>query len=257
MSNPNQPFDLERYIMSHVLDSKEWHLPFLPPIHLPGYLTLHGVMLLLCSALLLFLFLILYKKKAKSPKGITNCLEVLVIFVRDQIAIASLGEKDGRKMAPFFCTLFFFILGLNLLGAVPLFATATGNINVTGALALVTLSFMIFGAIQKNGVGGFFKALMPSGVPIPLLIFLVPLEFLGLFIRSFALMIRLFANMFAGHIVILALLGLVVTLGYVALPAVLLALFVSILEVGIAFLQAYIFTLLSAIFIGMMYHPSH
>ncbi len=90
-----------------------------------------------------------------------------------------------------------------------------------------------------------------------ILIILVPLEFLGLFIRSFALMIRLFANMFAGHIVIFALLGLVVVLGYAALPAVALALFVSVVEIGIAFLQAYIFTLLSAIFIGLMYYPQH
>ena len=254
---PKESFDLEQYIMSHILNSHEWHLPFLSPVPLPSFLSRDGVMLLLCGLLLVCLFTIGYRKTDRVPQGLTNVLETLIIFIRDQIAIASLGEKDGRRMTPFFCTIFFFILGLNLLGAIPLFSTATANINVTGALALVTLCFMIFGAIQKNGLRGFLKALIPSGVPAVLLILLIPLEFLSLFIRSFALMIRLFANMFAGHIVILALLGLVVVLGYVALPAVVLAVLVSLLEVGIAFLQAYIFTLLSAIFIGLMYHPAH
>ena len=254
---PREPFDLNQYIMSHVLDGHEWHLPFLPPIHLPSFLSLHGVMLILCSAILLLLFTVIYQKTAKVPTGITNCLEVLVLFIRDQIAIPYLGKEDGIKMTPFLCTLAFFILGLNLLGAIPIFATATANINVTGGLAIITLSFMVLGAIKKNGLPGFLKALTPSGVPFVILILIVPLEFMGLFIRSFALMIRLFANMFAGHIVVLALLGLVVVLGYVALPAVALAVCISIFEIGIAFLQAYIFTLLSTIFIGLMYHPQH
>ncbi len=252
-----EAFDLEKYIRSHWVDPRDGPLPFLPPMHLPEYLSRDGVMLLVCSVLLIVVFVFLYRKKERVPTGLTNLLEFFIIFIRDQIAVAYLGEKDGRRMTPFFCTLFFFILGLNLLGMIPIFSTATANINVTGALALVTLSFMIFGSIQKNGVIGFFKALTPPGVPWPILILLVPLEFMGLFIRSFALMIRLFANMFAGHIIIFALLGLVVFLGYVALPAIALALFVSVIEIGIAFLQAYIFTLLSAIFIGLMYHPEH
>ncbi len=253
----HESFDLNQYIMSHVLDSHEWHLPFLPPIHLPSFLTLHGLMLIVCAVILFFLFAVIYQKTEKAPTGITNCLEAIVLFIRDQIAIPYLGKEDGIKMTPFLCTLAFFILGLNLLGAIPIFATATANINVTGGLAVITLSFMIFGAIKKNGLHGFFKAITPSGVPLPVLIIVVPLEFLGLFIRSFALMIRLFANMFAGHIVVLALLGLVILLGYAALPAVALAVCVSLFEIGIAFLQAYIFTLLSAIFIGLMYHPAH
>jgi len=254
---PHNSFDLNDFIMEHVLDSKEWHLPFLPPIQLPSFLSLHGIMLIICSVILFLLFTVVYKKNTKVPHGITNCLEALVVFIRDEIAIANLGKEDGRKMTPFFCTLFFFILGLNLLGAIPLFATATANVNVTGGLALITLSFMIFGAIKKNGLKGFFDAITPAGVPFPILILIVPLEFLGLFIRSFALMIRLFANMFAGHITVFALLGLVVLLGYAALPAVALAVCISAFEIGIAFLQAYIFVLLSAIFIGLMYHPHH
>jgi len=196
-------------------------------------------------------------KKKRVPTGITNFLELFVIFIRDEIAVNALGKEDGRKMTPLFCTFFFFILILNLMGLIPIFVTATANINVTAGLALITLSFMIFGAIYKNGVSGFLKAVTPSGVPIPILILLVPIEVLGLFIKAFALTIRLFANMLAGHIVILSLLGLIVLMGFAALPAVLLALFINLLEIFIALLQAYIFTLLSAMFIGQTYHPEH
>ena len=160
-------------------------------------------------------------------------------------------------MTPLFCTFFFFILGLNLMGIIPVFTAATSNISVTGALALITLCFMIFGPIYKNGVMGFFKALMPSDVPAPIMVVLFPIELLSLFTKSFALMIRLFANLLAGHIVIFAILGLVVIIGYVALPAVLLALMIYLIEIFISFLQAYIFTLLSALFIGQTMHPEH
>ncbi len=251
-------FNLDQYIMHHVLNSNEWQLPFLPPIHLPEFLTLHGLMLLICAAFLIFLFCIIYKKGPGAPTGITNALEAVVVFIRDKICTACLGEEDGRKMTPLFCTFFFFILGLNLMGLVPAFSTPTANINVTAALALITLCFMIGGAIYKNGFSGFFHALKPSGVPAPILILIIPIEFLGLFIKAIALTIRLFANMLAGHIVIFALLGLVVLLGAVAvLPAIALAVFIHILELFVAFLQAYIFTLLSAMFIGQMYHPEH
>ncbi len=251
------PFNLEDYITHHVLNSQEWRLPFLPTIHLPPFLSLHGVMLVLCAIFLIWLFCFVYNRKADVPSGVTNLLETFVVFIRDEISIASLGEEDGRKMTPLFCTLFFFILGLNLMGLVPVFSTATSNINVTGSLAVVTLGFMIFGAIYKHGMVGFLKTLIPHGVPVPILFLLAPIEFIGLFIRAFALMIRLFANMLAGHIVVLALLGLVVLIGIVALPAVLLAVFIFLLELFVAFLQAYIFTLLSAMFIGQTYHPQH
>jgi len=253
----HESFNLEQYIMHHVLNADQWHLPFLRPIHLPEFLSLHGVMLIICAAFLCLLFCVLYDKKKRVPTGLTNCLEILVIFIRDEIAIANLGKADGRKLTPLFCTFFFFILGLNLMGLIPLFSTATANVNVTGGLALITLGVMIFGSILKNGLGGFVKAFIPSGVPVPVLIILVPIEFMGLFIKAFALMIRLFANMLAGHIVILSLLGLVVLMGYAALPAILLAVFINLLEILVAFLQAYIFTLLSAMFIGQVRHPVH
>ena len=253
----NAPFDLEEYILHHMQDSSQWRLPFLPPLQLPYFLSLHGLMLIIAAVFLVGLFCFVYDKKARVPRRFTNLLEVLVIFIRDEIAVKSIGEEDGRRMTPFLCTMFFFILTLNLMGLIPIFSAATANPNVTGALAFFTLCFMIFGTIYKNGFKGFQKALVPAGVPKGILIILVPIEFLGLFIKAGALMIRLFANMLAGHMVIFAMLGLVLLLGLVALPSVLLAVCIGVLEVFIAFLQAYIFTLLTAVFIGQMYHPQH
>ncbi len=251
-------FSLDEYIMHHVLNSPEWHLPFLPAIHLPPPLSLHGLMVILGALFLVIVFCGVYRKDPDiAPTGITNLLETFVIFIRDDIAVHFLGEKDGRKMTPLFCTFFFFILTLNLMGLIPLFATATANINVTGALALITFGFMILGGIYKNGPVGFFKAFIPHGVPALILPIIFLVEFIGIFIKAFALMIRLFANMLAGHIAIFALLGLIVVMGLVALPTMILALFIFLLEIFVAFLQAYIFTLLSAIFMGQMYHPEH
>lgn len=254
---PDHTFKIDEYITHHLADAHVWNLPFLPAIHLPKYLSLHGVMVLLCAVFLIILFCVLYKKDQKVPTGINTLLEMFVEFIRDQIAVEAMGKQDGIKMTPFLCSLFFFILGLNLMGLVPLFATATANINVTGALACIILFMLTVWIIWKNGFTGFLKAFVPSGVPVPILFLIVPLEFLGIFIKCFALMIRLFANMLAGHMVIYALLGLVVMVGWLALPAVFLAVAISALEVFIAFLQAYIFTILSAVFIGQMLHPEH
>lgn len=251
-----QPFQIDQYIMHHVLNSQEWHILGFT-IHLPHYLSLHAVMVLLSTAILLVLFCSAYNKEARVPTGITNALEAFVQFIRDEIALPSLGEEDGTRLTPMLCTMFFYILVLNLIGLIPIFSTATANINVTFALGFLSFLLMSFGAIAKNGVGGFFKAFVPSNVPWPVLIILVPIEFLSLFIKSGALMIRLFANMLAGHMVVLSFLGLIIMLGWVALPAVVLAICISAMEVFVAVLQAYIFTLLSAVFIGQMYHPEH
>ncbi len=250
---------VENYIMHHLANNfTEWHLPFGIHVPLSPIISLHAIMLFICALALLIIFCFLYEKNAIFPTGMTNLLEAFIVFIRDDICIPSLGTDDGRKMAPLFCTFFFFILGLNLMGLIPLFTTATANINVTGGLACITLFVMIGGAILKNGPIGFIKAFIPHGVPIPVLFILMPIEFIGMFIKGFALMIRLFANMLAGHIVIFCLLGLIVIVGYfAALPAVILALAIYILEILVAFLQAYIFTLLSAMFIGMIHHPAH
>jgi F-type H+-transporting ATPase subunit a len=251
------PFDLGEYILHHMQDSHQWRLPFLPPLQLPSFLSLHGLMLIIAALLLITIFCFIYDKRQRPPRGLTNLLELLVIFIRDDIAKKNLGEDDGRRMTPFLCTMFFFILTLNLMGLIPIFSTATANPNVTGALAFFTLCFMIIGTLYKGGLKGFKSALVPAGVPKGILVILVPIEFFGLFIKTGALMIRLFANMLAGHMVILAMLGLVLLMGFVALPSVILAVCVGVLEIFIAFLQAYIFTMLTAVFIGQMYHPPH
>jgi len=250
-------FNLDQYMMHHMTNRYEWDLPGLPTIHLPPFLSLHALMILLCAAFLLFLFGVVYDKRSRVPRGVTNLLELIILFVRDDIVYPNLGEEDGRKMMPLFCNFFFFILFLNLFGIIPVFATATSNINVTAALALISFCFMVFGSIQKNGLPAFFKALMPSGILALDIILFLPLELFGLLIKAFALMIRLFANMLAGHIVIISLLGIVVLMGAKALPAVGLAVMIYMLEVMVAVLQAYIFTLLSAMFVGQMYHPAH
>jgi F-type H+-transporting ATPase subunit a len=257
MSSPGtEAFKIDEYVLHHVVNSHEWRLPGIT-ITLPSFISLHALMLIFCAVLLIVIFCFIYKKEQRVPTGFTNALEALVEYVYKEIAIPILGKGDALKFSPLLCTFFFFILGLNLIGMVPLFATATSNVNVTCALASVTLFLMTVGTIMRNGISGFFKALTPSGVPILILPGIVFLEFLGIFIKAFALMVRLFANMLAGHMVILLLLGLLILYGVYALPSLILAVAISALELFVAFLQAYIFTLLSAVFISQMHHPEH
>ena len=258
MSQPAKDFNLEEYILHHVQNGHEWHLPFLPPIELPAFISLHALMLLFGTGGLLLLFTTAYRHDQKVPTGVTNALEAVVVFIRDQIAVPNLGAEDGRKFTPFLCTLFFFILILNVMSMIPIFPAATGNINVTTSLALIIFTFMTFGAIQKKGIKSFLTSFLIPGIAWPLQLIIVPLEVLGLFTRTFALTIRLFANMLAGHMVVLAFLGLVALFGWVMLPVSLgLGLFILMLEVLVVFLQAYIFTLLAAIFIGQAYSTHH
>ena len=253
--NPN--FKLDEYIMHHMLNSHVWFLPFGASIHLPGILTTHGLMVLIGCFIILMLFLVFYQKNERVPTGLTNCLETIVVFIRDEVAIPNLGQKDGLQFTPMLCTIFFFIVTLNLLGLVPLFSTATANICVTFSLAFLILVILIFGTIARNGLKGMWNALIPPSIPKWIIPIHFIVEILSIFVRSAALMIRLFANMIAGHMVILSFLGLVVLFGWIALPAVFLTVCIYCLEVFIALLQAYIFILLSAVFIGQMYHPDH
>ena len=248
----------QKFLKGHVLDSHDWHLPFTHGVHLPPFLTVHGVMLLIGSILLLVIFGVVYRKKDDVPTGFTNLLEALIVFVRDEIAIVNLGEKDGKAFTPFFCTMFFFILMLNLLGLIPLFSTATSNPFVTAALAVVILLGLVGMGIIRNGPLQYLKSFAPPGVPWPVLIILVPIEIMGVFIKAFALMIRLCANMLAGHIVLFSLLGMIILFGgFVAPPVMLMAVAIYMLEIFVAFLQAYIFVFLSALFIGAALHPQH
>ena len=249
---------VQAWVEHHTMaNPNEWALPFVK-IPLPAFLSLHGLMLILCGVFLLLIFGKLYKKDAEVPSGITNMLEIFILYIRDEICIPHMGEEDGRKFTPMFCSIFFFILGLNIMGLIPLFSTATSNISVTCALASITLAMMIGGGIYRNGVGGFVKSFIPPGIPWPIVIILFPIEVIGMFIKPVALTIRLFANMLAGHVILFSLIGLGVTYGMVAVvPSIAMACAIYGLEIFVAFLQAYIFTLLSSMFVGSFLHPAH
>jgi F-type H+-transporting ATPase subunit a len=198
------------------------------------------------------------------PSGLGAAVEALVVFVRDEIAEKNIGH-DGRKFTPLLLSFFFFILVAALLGLMPFSATSTGNISVTLGLAFVSFLAQQWGGISKFGVVHHFAGLVPPGLPKFLLPIMIPIEILSIFTKPFALMIRLFANMLAGHVVITTLLLLIplmasvsVGLGVFMIPISLgLSLFIMFLEILVAFIQAYIFTLLTAIFIGMYAHPAH
>jgi F-type H+-transporting ATPase subunit a len=196
------------------------------------------------------------------PRGLYNFVEMLVQFVRNEIAVKNIGEKDADRFVPYLTTAFFFILFLNLFGLVPFSATATANISVTVMLALFTFFVTQYAAVKAMGVGGYL-AHLTGGVPkslAPLWLIMIPVEFLGLFTKPFALTVRLFANMVAGHFVILALIGLIFALGsqWIALASVPMALSIFLLELFVAFVQAYIFTMLSSLFIGAgLVHHGH
>ena len=215
-------------------------------------------------------------RKGQVPRGLGAAVEAVVLFIRDDIAEASIGHGEGQKWTPLLCSFFFFILIAALLGLVPLpnyengkwglaATTSTGNIAVTMALAGISFVAQQYAGVSKYGVVGHFKNLIPPGIPWPLLFIMVPVEILSMFTKPFALMIRLFANMLAGHMVITTLLLLIALMAQVSTAAGILmtpvslglALFMDVLEILVAFIQAYIFTLLTAIFIGMYAHPAH
>jgi F-type H+-transporting ATPase subunit a len=182
-------------------------------------------------------------------------LETVIVYVRDEIARPNLGEKTGKYL-PYLLTVFFFILTCNLLGLVPFGATATANISITVVLAVFTFIVTQF-AGTKDYWGHIFN---PPGVPLALKPILIPIEFIGIFTKPFALAIRLFANMTAGHLVILNLIGLIFIIGRTfgtgagygtGVAASFMVLFVYGLELLVSFIQAYVFTILSALFIGM------
>jgi F-type H+-transporting ATPase subunit a len=186
-----------------------------------------------------------------------NLLEVFVVFIRDEVVYPNMGEKQGKRFLPLILTFFFFIVMLNLLGLIPGSATATASFSVTVAFSLITFfTYIIFG--NKD----FWKHVFAApGVPFWLLPIMIPVELIGLLTKPFALSVRLLANMNAGHIIILAFLGIIINMksGWVALGSVPMALAINMLEIFVAFLQGYIFSLLSSIFIGMavLEHEEH
>ncbi len=200
------------------------------------------------------------------PMGpVARVFSGFVMFVRDEMVMPILGKEDGEQYLGYFLFLFFFIVFMNLLGLVPWSYTPTACIFVTLALALLTLVQMIWGGIQTQGVLGFWKGLLPPGLPPLLVPMMFVVELIGLIVKPMALTIRLFANMLAGHLVVLSFMALIFYFAYslkngayaVAVPAVGLSVFIMIIEGFVALLQAYIFTYLSILFVGMCRHPDH
>lgn len=212
------------------------------------------------AAILLIVFAVssVPKRGVVVPKGRSAALEALVVFVRDELARKNIPDRDAAdRFTPYLLTCFFFIFTMNVLGLVPYCATPTSNIAVTGGLALLTFLATQAAAIKAAGVGGYLKHLT-GGVHPLLWPIMIPVEVLGLFTKPIALTIRLFANMIAGHVVIYFLIGLITIIGAQMIPvSILFALAIFFLELFVALLQAYIFTILSAVFIGMGVAMAH
>jgi len=228
-------------------------------------ITNHSVLQLIALGLILLIFYNVARlaKKSDRPKGVVqNMFESIVLYVRDEMVGGFMPKHYADKLLPLFLTFFVFILFCNLLGLIPIpgiGGTTTANIAVTCGLATITLFVMIGGGMIAVGPGKFWTSLVPHGIPVWVTPLMFVIEVIGLFIKAFALTVRLFANMIAGHLVILSFFGLVFLFQsyFVAVPAVLMAVFITLLEVLVAFIQAYVFTFLSILFISMCVHPEH
>jgi F-type H+-transporting ATPase subunit a len=245
----------------------EIHLPMIPGTHIQ--VTRFMVTELIAAILMLLILPLVARHAARehvSRGWFYNMFEAMILFIRDQVARPAIGGHGADAFLPYIWTMFFFILFNNLLGMIPGMASATGNINVTGVLALMTLGTVILAGMRELGPVGFWVGIVPHmDVPKlmkpPLWGLLFLIEVAGLVIRHLVLAVRLFANMFAGHIVLAVILGFILlargTSAYipVAAASVLGVVALSLLELFVAFLQAYIFTFLSALFIGSAVHP--
>ena len=269
MSHPHSPID-------HSVDHIYLELPFFE-IPLPGFFQTLGItrfvlMEITAAILICAIFIPLARHMAAHPVSRGrwwNLLEMLVVFVRDNIVKLGLHGHHAKAFLPFFLTLFFFILFNNLIGQIPGGATPTGNVNVTGVLAALVFGMTLFFGMKQSGVLGFWINLVPNlDVPMflkPFLwIVLFLIELLSLLVKHVVLALRLFANMFAGHTVQAVVLGFAVSAGtagwlwYIVTPTVIAAsLALMMLELLVAVLQAYIFCLLAAMFIGSAIEPHH
>lgn len=250
-------------LMHHVTDARLGHL-YVGPFDLGP--TKH--LLFLAGVIVLLLVLTAVARrgydKDRVPRGFAAFVETILVFIRDEIAEKNIGH-DGRAYVPLLASFFFFILTAALVGLLPYSSTATGNFNVTLGLAVVSFVATQMAGIQKYGLVHHFAGMIPPGMPWPLILIMIPVELLALFARPFALTVRLFANMIAGHMVITTLLLLIpmmakvsTFMGVAMIPVSLgLGIFIMFLEILVAFLQAFIFTLLTSIFIGMAAHPAH
>jgi F-type H+-transporting ATPase subunit a len=292
-------FDAGETIIHHVanssLDEPLIHLPKLMGIDMS--VTKHVMMLWVVAVLLFVIVTWAVRRYLKQdrliPSGFMNGLEAVVVFVRDEIVQPNVGKKWVGTWAPLLLTFAFFIFSANVIGLVPIFdvlglldhfvlhtgetswvkhimhggTTATANYNVTAALATVTFGAIIVAGSKAHGVVKHWMNLVPHGLAWPIYILLIPIEIMGMFVRPFALTMRLAANMTGGHIALLALLSLVFLfaeiggkaagLGAGLVMTLPLAIGISLLEVIVVLVQAYVFTLLTAVFVGMAIHVHH
>lgn len=295
-----EKFNAGEVIMEHVANSPSDH----PLIHLPTIfgidfsVTKHVFMLWLVAITVFAVITFIVRRYIKSgnpePSGAANGLEAVVEFIRDSIVQPNVGKKWVNTWAPLILTFFVFIFSANLIGLIPIFdllavinhfaihagpdtffgrlihggTTATANYNVTAGLAVITFVAIIVAGTKAHGFVKHWKNLVPHGLPLPIYIILIPIELMGMFVKPFALTMRLAANMTGGHIALLAIMSLVFIFtelfktaiaGIAAglLVSVPLAVGISALELIVVLVQAYVFTLLSAVFIGMAIHVHH
>jgi F-type H+-transporting ATPase subunit a len=272
-------------MIHHIVDSNSleflgWEIPLdalsvpafhLGPLTIDMSITKHVFFLMLATALTLVTLLLAARRARRTelageaPRGILNLFEALYVYLRDEVALANIGH-GGEAFVPYVVTLFFFILYANLLGLLPHGSTATANIMVTSALALISLTVVEVAGFKALGTKGYLGTIfyVPPGLnpamAAIMLVIMTPVELIGKVAKPFALAVRLFANMTAGHFVILALLGLILTFGSFGsvtgwtaiIGPIALGLFVMFLEIFVSLLQAYIFTVLTAVFIGLI-----
>jgi F-type H+-transporting ATPase subunit a len=259
------------HLLEHMKNSNEIEFPFvhfeLPqfaPVHVGGVtldlsLTKHVFFLLLGGILLVIAAIATARsyKKSLVPRGFVNLMELIIVFIRDEVALPNMGP-GGLKYMPYLLTTFFYILVMNLSGLVPYGATATGNIMVTAGLAMIAFFVIQLSAIKAHGLKHYLAELT-GGTPWYLWLIMIPIEILGLFTKPFALCMRLFANMTGGHIVILSLFGLIFMFrSFVVAPvSVLFVVGIYMLELFVAFLQAYVFTMLTSLFMGLGMQQEH
>ena len=298
-SEAAEKFNAGKVIIEHVSNSPLDH----PLIHLPRVfgidfsITKHVFMLWVVAALVFLIVTVTVRRYLRQdrliPSGFMSALEIVVEFVRDGIVEPNVGRKWVNSWTPLLLTFAVFILAANAIGLIPIFdvlslinhsvlhlpeesfmarvlhggTTATGNYNVTAALATITFFAIVIAGARAHGFVQHWKNLVPHGLPLPVTLMLIPIEIMGMFVRPFALTMRLAANMTGGHIAILAILSFVfiftelsgqalVGVG-IGIPSVVLAVLLSALEIIVVAVQAYVFTLLTAVFIGMAIHAHH
>jgi len=225
-------------------------------------ITKNVFMMMLSVIILLWVFLGLasyYKKSGISePKGLAGFIEPVIVFIEEDVALPNIGADKTHRYMPYLLTIFFFILINNLMGLIPFFpfgANVTGNIALTMVLAIFTFIITTF-----SGNRSYWQHIFNTpGVPLWLAPIMIPVEIIGMFTKPFALMIRLFANITAGHIIVLSLISMIFIFKavFMAVPSLLMVIFMDFIELLVAFLQAYIFTLLSALFIGLAMPEHH